>query len=306
MLGVGFEHQMAPNWRLSAEYLYLDFGSINGTGAGAFAAGLPYSIAANQDHQFHIARVKLNYNWGAGADSAYAAYASARPAKPAAQPVYSWTGWYAGINGGFGWSNDGITIAEEGGAALGGPGTNYASPSVRTRPEGALFGGQIGYNWHNGMVLWGIEADIQWSDIDGAVTVGPITTLAGPFTGTTVASTELEWFGTLRGRLGITPWQTTLLYVTGGLAYGKINTSVNTTARFAGLVANAGFSVSDKENGWALGAGFEHQMAPNWRLSAEYIYLDFGSINGTGAGLLLPDFRTALRPIRTTSFISRG
>ena len=66
-----------------------------------------------------------------------------------------------------------------------------------------------------------------------AVTVGPLFRFGG-FSGTTVASTELEWFGTLRGRLGITPWQTTLLYVTGGLAYGKINTSVSTAADFGG------------------------------------------------------------------------
>ena len=281
VLGAGFEHQLAPNWRLAAEYLYLDFGDVSLSGTGSFGGVAPYTVTATHDRQFHIARVKLHYHWPA----ASTAYADARSAyAQAAMPATNWSGWYMGLNGGFGWSTEDIVLRDVVPAAFGFGNSFFVPGNVRTRPDGGVFGGQIGHNWHNGVWLWGIEADIQWSDIKGstniAVTPTPLT-----FEGTTVAANELEWFGTLRGRLGLTPWPTTLLYVTGGLAYGKINTSVVQTATFVGLIATVALSQSETESGWVLGGGFEHQLAPNWRIGAEYLYLDFGdtSLSGTSA-----------------------
>jgi len=78
-------------------------------------------------------------------------------------------------------------------------------------------GGTIGYNWQtSSLIVWGIEADGQWADIRHSATafVGPLGR------DTLTASEKIGSFGTVRGRLGITPWGSTLLYVTGGVIFG--------------------------------------------------------------------------------------
>ena len=146
---------------------------------------------------------------------------------PVMAPVWNWNGFYIGVNGGYSWGRstrdlnffnplNGVTIATGTG---GGRDLN-----------GGLFGGQLGYNWQTANWVFGIETDAQWTGQKGSTTV--LCPVAGCFPPGVAAGTaaslsdELEWFGTFRGRGGVLVTPSVLLYVTGGLAYGSLQTEV--------------------------------------------------------------------------------
>ncbi len=86
---------------------------------------------------------------------------------------------------------------------------------------------------------------------------------------------QIDYFGTLRGRLGFTPADRLLLYVTGGLAYGYVSSSTNL---FAGGTSFSDSS-SEMQVGWALGTGGEYALTNNWSVKLEYLYIDLGSMS---------------------------
>jgi outer membrane immunogenic protein len=106
------------------------------------------------------------------------------------------------------------------------------------------------------------------------------------------ASSYLEYFGTVRGRLGYLVTPTWLAYGTGGLVYGRVkdNTSIsqsnNDCASFPGdcLVSNvfSSGSISDTRTGWTAGGGLEWMFARNWSAKVEYLYYDLGSVTSSG------------------------
>ena len=173
-------------------------------------------------------------------------------------PIYSptsaaqWTGFYAGVSGGYGW---GTTVNSP--ALPGGVTDNNAS--------GWSLGGQAGYNMDMGGFVLGGEADLQWSSI------GYGEPIAG---GTFQAKTDL--FGTLRARAGV-PVGQVMPYATVGVAYGR-GTAQETT----GVVT----SQSANHFGWAAGLGLEAQATANLSLKAEYLYVDLGTqaYNGLPVG----------------------
>ena len=125
----------------------------------------------------------------------------------------------------------------------------------------------------------GLEADLDYSNLQktdaatGAPYVGGILT-------TTVA-TSLDWFGTVRGRLGVLPVDNVLLYATGGLAYGSVRTTTTGSNRApincdGGHIYCATGSTSGISVGWTVGGGIEYAFARNWTVKAEYLYLDLG------------------------------
>ncbi len=190
-------------------------------------------------------------------------YVKAPPPPP--PPAPTWTGFYLGVNGGFGWNKnsgdlfcaDAVFCPEATGNIL--------------KPKGGLAGGQIGYNWQSGIVVYGIEADIQWADIHESATVA--TGVRGlDFD----ASQKLDWFGTVRGRLGITPWsQSALLYVTGGLIYGGEKTTASLDTAAASVVV----SNSTTRTGGTIGVGLEYLFAPNFSGKVEALWYDMGHQN---------------------------
>lgn len=164
--------------------------------------------------------------------AASAADIPARPyykAPPA--PVFNWTGFYIGVHGGYAWGD----------ADLNG---------VSAEPEGAFGGVQLGYNWQfSPNWVFGIETDIAFSDINDSV--------AGN-------NTDLRYFGTVRARVGYA-WDRSLLYVTGGFAYG--NNEISTGAG----------SDDQTHFGYAVGAGYEWAFARGWSAKIEYLYVDLDS-----------------------------
>jgi outer membrane immunogenic protein len=163
--------------------------------------------------------------------------------------------------------------------------------------NGVIGGGQIGYNWQTGNWVLGIEADIQGGGERSSSTLNGIGTISIPgvglFTlpGTLAVTEKLDWFGTVRGRAGMTIGPNWLLYATGGLAYGGLRTSDTlTTSTTAGAPLTAANSFDTTRAGWTVGAGVEGWLGRNWTAKLEYLYLDLGSFSNTfaGAGLFAP------------------
>jgi len=178
--------------------------------------------------------------------SANAADLSRRPMPskaPAYVPAYNWTGAYVGINGGYAWGTSSFS-------GLGGS----------TNVNGGLVGGTIGYNWQVGQAVYGLEGDLDWTNIKGTAAVG--------------FANRNDWLGTARGRLGFA-YDRFLPFITGGLAVGDIKTTV------------PGFGDTTRTKaGWTLGGGAEYAIAGPWTAKVEYLYVDLGrgaTIGGTDA-----------------------
>jgi outer membrane immunogenic protein len=167
-----------------------------------------------------------------------------RPYSPA--PVMTWTGFYAGVNAGYGWASVGVEGA-----------SNNLS--------GFIGGGQVGYNWQVGTFVIGVEGDFQGSTQKRSDTV---TVLGIPIT----IDQKIPWFATARGRLGYAfgPW---MLYGTGGAAW--VNYKLSASA--------LGVSVSDNttKTAWTIGGGVEWMFIQNWSAKLEYLYIDSGTTSVT-------------------------
>jgi outer membrane immunogenic protein len=165
-----------------------------------------------------------------------------QPYNPPAAPVVQyetpaiWEGAYIGVNGGYGWSN-----------------------STFTEPEGGFGGGQVGYNWQRDRFVFGLEGDFQGADISGR---------AFNTNGDT-AHSNVNWFSTLRGRLGVASGPF-LFYGTGGVAVADFDTHLYDAS------SNLHFRNDDTKVGYAAGGGVEWAFAPSWSMKAEYLYTGFG------------------------------
>lgn len=217
-----------------------------------------------------------------GSASAFAADLAPRSytkAPALSEPVSSWQGVYIGGNIGYGWGR-GTTDFSFIPAPLD---LLLANTTLANKPKGVIGGVQAGYNWQTGSLITGFEADVQGSGISGSVqpTLLPIDPLFG-VTPTAKSDQNLTWFGTVRGRVGVTATPNLLIYATGGLAYGQIDASAN--LRYLAItVFNFPASVSKIKAGWTAGGGAEWMFAHNWSTKIEYLYLDLGDVSAFGA-----------------------
>lgn len=187
------------------------------------------------------------------------------------EPVYEqrsrWQGFYLGVNGGYAWADTSNAPFYDAGNNVG----SFGSLS----PEGAFGGGQIGYNAVFGRMLLGVEADVQGADINDSTS-----------SGLGSASTQIDWFGTVRGRVGFVS-DRTLIYATAGYAWADVETKF----------ATPGLAVSgnDTLDGYVVGGGVEYALTDNWSTKLEYQYVDLEStrfgIGSTGTNID-PDFHT--------------
>jgi outer membrane immunogenic protein len=223
-------------------------------------------------------------------------------------PAYSWTGFYIGGNGGYGWKDPTVTFTPNDNMAL------YLACGVTPCPPpasfglgGGLGGVQAGYNRQiNQTWLVGIETDFDWSGIRGtgssSFSFPPI--LASSPSNFAV-NQNVEWFGTVRGRLGWTPTNSMLLYGTAGFAYGRVTENAVLNAPAPGvsdIIGGFGFlcvtgsncflgNSSRTASGWTAGGGVEYALWQNLSVRAEFLYVDLGggdtvrvtAVNGNGA-----------------------
>lgn len=179
------------------------------------------------------------------------------------QPAFRWTGFYAGLQAGYGWGTTNATS------------TSIGSGTAQTfdySTSGGIGGVHAGYNWQaNQNFVLGLETDLEVSGISGSG--------LGAFGGGHV--TNIDWLGSMRARAGFTTGST-LFYLTGGLAYGGVSVDRTAGAGFTPFVG-----ASDWKVGWTAGAGIEHAFTPNISARLEYRYTDLGQITytSTGAGI---------------------
>jgi outer membrane immunogenic protein len=217
--------------------------------------------------------------------------------------VFSWTGCYIGVNGGYGWQQDHANDFTAFGPA-GAAGPTLFLTTQNLGPTGGFGGGQAGCNYQSGMFVWGVEADIEGSGIRDSF--GPTSFGTGLSALTATASEKLKWFGTVRGRLGIAA-DRALFYVTGGAAFGKTEYSLFVADTLGNTLSVNGDS---SRSGYTVGAGIEWAFVQGWTAKAEYQYLNFGDIgpatvpainrfgNPAGGGITTSSFRNDYHTIR--------
>jgi outer membrane immunogenic protein len=219
--------------------------------------------------------------------SAYAADLPVRqPPPPPPLPVYGWTGCYVGVNGGGAFTrSQSLPYTETfGGAPFFPAAGGFAEFGPLPSRSGGFGGGQIGCNLQTGMIVFGAELDAQGSRLTSAVSTAITPYLAaGNFIN--IATTQrIDYFGTARGRVGITfggpgGWGPggfgfggpVLLYATGGFAYAGVRDGFVMTDSFGFTAANIG---NNGRVGYTLGGGIEWLFLPNWSIKGEYQYID--------------------------------
>jgi len=189
------------------------------------------------------------------------AFAAERPlpAAPAYTPApvaayTNWSGCYVGASAG---TSNGSSEHFDGDVV--GRGTNSFDLS------GFIGGGQLGCNWQFGAWVLGIEGD--GSAVNKS---GQGFELGRP---TWISETQERWFVTARGRLGLTWTDRTLLYVTGGGAWAKIDASEWNTV----TPTTTGHQESQTRSGWTAGGGIEYALGYGWSVKSEFLYADFGT-----------------------------
>jgi outer membrane immunogenic protein len=222
-------------------------------------------------------------------------------APPPPAPAWSWTGFYAGVNLGGAWGTSKYTFLPGPAWSAGGSpsGAQLATDGAASLNMSSVSGGgQIGYNWQVNNIVFGPEADIQYTGLRRTrvfTQLGPLPTIVTPYTFT--ESSRSDWMATVRGRLGVAAGRV-LFYCTGGVAFA--DSASADTLNFPTLAPPATFTGtgarSSIQTGWTAGGGIEWAFNDHWTAKAEYLYARF------------PTNTTAMTPINvifTQSYTDR-
>ncbi|MFG1347115.1 outer membrane protein [Xanthobacter autotrophicus DSM 431] len=209
------------------------------------------------------------------AGAAQAADLATKPmvTKAPVAPAFSWTGFYIGANAGYGWGQTTFSNSYD-----------PLNPSTLVNADadfgtdGAVVGGQIGYNWQINQVVLGVEADAAWSDISGSGSY--FNGVASSCVQSNDACTaKTEAFGTIAARLGVA-FDRVLVYAKGGAAWAVTKYTAGNTD-FVTPAFSYQASVDETRWGWTIGGGVEWAFTNNWSAKVEYNYMDFGSSDVT-------------------------
>jgi outer membrane immunogenic protein len=313
--GGGIEYRLWNGWSAKAEVLYVDLGSVTHTfivsspGSGGVGFGTETVTKPMRDYIF---RTGLNSKFDWGGPAAANAVVKA-PVYKAPPPVMaSWSGPYVGANLGYGWDKTTASFAGDDfiGSFFVNPGflsgTNRTLGPLSFNSRGVVGGVQAGYNWQvTPFWLVGFEADFQGASVKGD---GLTSNLIIPSAATLVVQEvtmhrNIDWYGTVRGRLGGLVTPSLLIYGTGGFAYGQVKEDIasvlkaptlgGSTFTFGtctgpvgpagGAPCGAGAS-SPGPTGWAAGGGAEYALFRNVSIKAEYLYVKLG---GDSFGVIL-------------------
>ena len=190
------------------------------------------------------------------ADLAPRPYNKAPP--PVVTPIYDWTGFYIGGNGGWAQSRNCVDFFDV-------TGFDFAD-GCRDR-SGGVVGGQVGYRWQSSYWVFGLEAQGDWADLSNT----RISLIDPRFS----TRTKTDGIGLFTGQVGYA-WNATLLYFKGGAAV--------TSNRLSILDTLTGFefaSASSTRWGGTVGVGVEYGFSPNWSVGVEYDHLFMGNANNS-------------------------
>lgn len=243
--------------------------------------------------------------------AAFAADLPSRKAAPAfvpPPPVMTWNGFYVGANVGGSWKEGQSSSAlvplatpvynKDGALVTSGSGIVSNSTVGSAGISGGL---QAGYNWQvSPMFVVGAETDFQGTSLGSGGngnSAGQALALNSVGFGDTVwagtsAANQLQWFGTVRGRVGVVPLTPALMvYGTGGFAYGQVQ-------RVNGLTAQ-----NAVQTGWTAGGGLEYKLTNNWSVKGEYLYTQLSGNNqnnwvNAGIGVNNVNNKTTFQTVR--------
>jgi len=195
--------------------------------------------------------------------------------------AYNWSGVYVGGTIGYGWADTNVTELDDYSFS------DFGDTEFDFDSDGILGGVFVGANWQSGSFDYGVEADFSATDINNTVE-----NTMNPGTGESFSNT-IDWFGTIRGRLGYA-MDRTLLYATGGVAFAEIRSSYNDPLDSTFAVA------SGTAWGWTIGAGAEYAVTDNWTLRGEYLYVDLEDRQGSfqDGGTFRYDFDNDMNVVR--------
>jgi len=198
------------------------------------------------------------------------AVAADLPAKTPPAPVFSWNGFYFGVNIGGGWANgDAQSVSV--------PDPGFFDPfRSNLKGTGVVAGGQIGFNWQlaSNWVI-GLEADVSGTTIDDTATQNPATIEGVPLNpaSSLTLTRNINWLASVRGRIGVS-WDRALLYFTGGVAWAGITFQAALDRPV--LPDIFAVSVGDTRTGWVIGGGLEYAFEnTNWTMRGEYLHYQF-------------------------------
>lgn len=178
-------------------------------------------------------------------------------ARAPAAPAFDWTGAFVGVTAGAAWHDASVTNNGTSAVYL------AQGDSISFDRAGFIGGILAGYNWRYQNLLYGVEADISATSAGGSAWGGN--------GANAYFKSDLNWLGTVRGRIGVI-YDRTLFYATGGLAYGSVHSRLEEGG-------SIGYTTRDVRTGWAVGGGIEQGFGAKTTLKAEALYYDLGSVN---------------------------
>ena len=196
-------------------------------------------------------------------------------AAEAAETSRNWSGFYLGALVGYGFGKAPTNVTPYG-VAEGWVFTPYYVPDLEPHPRGVTGGIEAGYNYQIGRAVLGVATDISFGSMSSTESG-----TAPPYIGgklTTTVENKIDWYGSLRAKLGFLPADNLLFYLTGGLAFGHTEATMTGSNRNCPLrVYCVNGSSSGIATGGVVGAGLEYAISPQWSLKAEYLAMKLGS-----------------------------
>jgi len=194
---------------------------------------------------------------------------------PPPVPVYTWTGCYVGANAGSS-SGNSQHFTTAGSILTGAVPQPVAGGNITDsfNLSGFIGGGQLGCNWQWGAWVFGVEGDGSATNKEGQAFETALASVPGlAARANWISQTQERWLVTARGKLGWTWWDKSMIYVTGGGAWAKIDASE--------FLANNSFGTGHQESntrsGWTVGGGLEYALGYGWSVKSEFLYADFGT-----------------------------
>jgi outer membrane immunogenic protein len=200
------------------------------------------------------------------------------PPPPPPVPIFTWTGLYAGLQVGYAWDHDPVTVSNFAPAVVVDgvvlvP-SSFLVDQLSTNPSGVIGGAHLGYLKQINQWVIGVEGSVDGTSVNSSH-VGSLfgaASLLGnvPILGSWNTSSAVQ--GSIRAQLGVA-FDRVLLYATGGAAFAGIEKSYTTSVPV--FITE---SVTQTRSGWTVGGGLAYAVTNNWSIRAEYRYSDFGHL----------------------------
>lgn len=185
---------------------------------------------------------------------------------------HPWEGFFLGANLGYGMHFNNVAVRPY--ASTSEAIASFSPGLIHLQSSGFLGGGQVGYHQRYHGLLWGIEADMDDTSIAGT---NSISLTPFPYLINHSVTQQLDWFGTVRGKLGKVVSDSLLPYVTAGFSYARTELiyAADVSSAFSETPElQSAHSRKETNLSWVAGAGLEYAVGDHFRYKLEYLYLD--------------------------------